>query len=149
MGILSSVFNFIFKKESKNLITELEKEHKELFQIYSKIEVLLANEKFNEVSKQLNRLYFKYKKHILYENNYFYAKLFKKYKAYENIVDFIKLTRDELNEMTSKFEQFMRIYNNADVIKEKFKEFSHDFIALGEALKERVEFEEKRLYVLY
>ncbi|GAB6045848.1 hypothetical protein JCM11957_14460 [Caminibacter profundus] len=40
-------------------------------------------------------------------------------------------------------------YNNKFVLESKINEFTHDFIKLGNALKERIEFEEERLYILY
>jgi regulator of sigma D len=90
-----------------------------------------------------------YKKHVLREDSLFYAKLFKKYKGYDTIIHGIKEVREELNDLTMKFERFVALYSSVEAIKNKLRAFVNDIEHLGEALKERMEFEEKRLYILY
>jgi regulator of sigma D len=149
-------FNFLrgfvsfFKGESKpKLIKDLEEEHKQLLKLYQEIESKLGERDFEKVSKLLSEFFYKYKKHVLFEDNYLYEKLIKKYDGYESIVNFIKETKEEMDIITKMLERFLLIYKDQNLIKEKINEFTHDFIKLGEALKERIDFEESKLYVLY
>ena len=148
-GFLSSLFS-IFSKESKSkLIKDLENEHKVLLKMYENIEKTLADKDLDKVIKLLSEFFYKYKKHVLMEDNYLYAKLLKKYEGYESIVNFIKETKDELDLITQMLEKFLLVYSSKEIIEQKINEFTHDFIKLGKALKERIEFEESKLYVLY
>jgi regulator of sigma D len=148
-GFINRLFS-LFKKESKSkLIKDLEKEHKVLLKMYENIEKTVAEKDYDKVLKLLSEFFYKYKKHVLMEDNYLYVKLLKKYEGYESIVNFIKETKDELDVMTQMLEKFLLVYSSKDVIEQKLNEFTHDFIKLGQALKERIEFEESKLYILY
>ena len=148
MGDIFFNIKRIFNKEYQ-LVYQLKKEHKNLFKIYRQIDSKIKKRDFKEIHRLLELFYLRYKKHVLLEDNYFYAKLNSKYKEYENVMDFINLTKDELNDLTSSLDRFLLVYSSEEMIEKRFKEFLHDFEALGERLKERVEFEENRLYILY
>ncbi|GAB6045847.1 hypothetical protein JCM11957_14450 [Caminibacter profundus] len=71
--------------------------------------------------KLLNELYYTYKKHIIFENNYLYTKLIKKYKDYDVVVNFIEETKDEINIITKMFERFFLKYNTNSQLVSYFK----------------------------
>lgn len=148
-GVITSLVSIFNNNAKPKLIKQLEKEHQILFQLYNEIESKIANKEYDKALKLLNELYYTYKKHIIFENNYLYTKLIKKYKDYDVVINFIEETKDEVNIITKMFERFFLIYSNKFVLKSKINEFTHDFIKLGNALKERIEFEEERLYMLY
>ncbi|WP_457560369.1 hemerythrin domain-containing protein [Caminibacter sp.] len=149
MGVMQTVSKIMTKRVSHKLINELKKEHKEIIDLYEKAYRNFLLMDYESVMYFLDKLFIKYKKHVLKEDNYFYEKLIKKYKKYVSIIDGIKETKEELNEITRKFEMFMSLYNSINTIQVKKHEFSHDLEKLGIQLKERIEFEETRLYILY
>ena len=149
-------FNFLrgfisfFKKNSKpKLIKDLENEHRQLLKLYKEIDSKINNKDFKKALNLLNKFFYKYKKHVLLEDNYLYVLLIKKYQKYKNIINFINETKQEMDEITKMLEKFLLIYKDEKTIRENFNEFKHDFGKLGEALKERIDFEESKLYVLY
>jgi len=150
MGAFTTLKNFFeYRFASDRLVDELISEHKALIAIYNKLHAKLLNNDFESVLTLLNKLFLQYKKHVLREDSLFYAKLFKKYKGYDTIIHGIKEVREELNDLTMKFERFVALYSSVEAIKNKLRAFVNDIEHLGEALKERMEFEEKRLYILY
>ena len=147
--LFRKIILFFRKNSQVSLIKDLEKEHKELVKLYQQIETKFNKRNIEDVIKLLNKFFYKYKKHVLFEDNYLYDKLIKKYDGYESILNFINETKEEMNKITKMLEKFLLIYSTKETIKNKKNEFFHDYKKLGKALKERIEFEETKLYVLY
>ena len=141
-------FGNFFKKEDP-LIAALKKHHKELFRIYLKIAVLVNKNKLDKIPPKLNVFYYKYKQHIIYEDNYFYAKLNEIYKNDMEKKVFIRNKREEMDVITKAVESFIRAYPDVNHIRDNLGAFRQEFQKIGAALKNRVDFEENELYVLY
>ncbi|QCI27465.1 hemerythrin domain-containing protein [Caminibacter pacificus] len=141
-------FGNFFKKEDP-LITALKKHHKELFKIYLKIAVLVNKNKFDKIPSKLNDFYYKYKQHIIYEDNYFYAKLNEMYKNDTDKKIFIRNKREDMDKITVDVEKFIKDYTTIEKIRDNLGAFKREFQRIGAVLKSRVDFEESELYVLY
>ncbi len=141
-------FGNFFKREDP-LIAALKKHHKELFKIYLKIAVLVNKNKLEKIPPKLNDFYYKYKQHIIYEDNYFYAKLNELYKDDVEKKIFIRNKRDEMGAITKTVENFIKEYSNIEKIRDNLGMFKAEFQKIGAVLKSRVDFEESELYLLY
>ena len=145
---LAFKFKSFFIKENSSyqdkLIQELHQEHKNLFELYTKI--------INETNpkKRLNLLkkfYYDYHLHILKEDKQLYSYLLVKYKFVVEKHEFIKQKQEEMKNITTFIENFAKKYSTIDSI--QTENFEKDLNILGEALTKRVEFEEKELYSFY
>jgi len=141
------LFDWIFGK--KSVVDSLKNEHKKIISIYSKIVKLMEKEKFDRLPKHLKEFYYTYSRHILYEDNYFYSKLRKIYSHDKNKQLFIKLKREEMDEITKFIEKFINKFKTHHDIRENFEEFKKEIQVIGEVLSARVKFEESELYPLY
>ncbi|EDM23339.1 hemerythrin domain-containing protein [Caminibacter mediatlanticus] len=147
---VSEKFNKIVKNINKPyLVKKLEKDHEVILNFLEKIKGNIKNKNYSKAFHILNEMFYSYKKHILYENNYLYPKLFKKYYGYENIIEAIKEIKDEEENISKAIDRLMIIYEAPWVIEKNHKEFLSDIENFSLILKERVDFEESRLFVLY
>jgi len=138
----------LFNKEPE-LIKSLKRHHRELFKLYSKINDQVNKENIAKLPELLERFYYRYKQHILYEDNYFYAKL---RELYDEDIDkrlFIRTKRREMDSITNVLLNFIENYRSPEVIRENFDEFKSEFYHIGDVLKKRIDFEENELYLLY
>jgi len=138
----------LFNKEPE-LIKSLKRHHRELFKIYEKIESLVNKRKIEKIPELLEKFYLRYKQHILYEDNYFYAKL---RELYDNEIEtriFIRSKRREMDSITERLINFIEKYKHKNEIVNNFEDFQREFYHIGEILKERIDFEENELYLLY
>jgi regulator of sigma D len=147
MGFIE-FFKKLFAKND-TLIEELVSEHKELFEIYKKIDTAAGKKQFNKIPKLLKDFEFNYRKHILLEDNFLYSKLLNKYANDEEKVKFINVKKEEMNHITAAIENFMQKYKSEEDIRQNEAHFKNALENLGNALVKRVKFEEKELYPLY
>jgi len=145
---LAFKFKSLFIKENtfyqNKLIQELNKEHKNLFNLYLKI-----SEETNS-KKRLNLLkkfYYDYHLHILKEDKQLYSHLLVKYRFIPEKHQFIKEKQEEMTKITEFIENFAKKYSTIESVSSE--EFKKDLGNLGEALTKRVEFEENQLYSFY
>ncbi len=137
-----------FSKEPE-LIRSLKRHHRELFKIYEKINDLVNKNKIEKIPEFLEKFYYRYKQHILYEDNYFYAKLRELYDDDIEVRLFIRSKRREMDSITNVLVNFIEKYDTSDKIAANYDEFKSEFYHLGDVLNERIEFEESELYLLY
>jgi iron-sulfur cluster repair protein YtfE (RIC family) len=149
MGAFSFVKSIFGYKKTPKLVKNLKKEHQKLLELYQKMETHIASEEFSKLLKTLNQFYYKYKKHVLFEDNFLYSKLFNKFEGYDSVIKFLEDTRKELSSLSISLERFLKTYETEEEIKEKFNTFAKDFRTLGEMLRKRIEFEENKLFILY
>jgi len=137
-----------FAKEPE-LIKNLKKHHRDLVRIYSKINDNVNKDKIDKIPALLEKFYYRYKQHVLYEDNYFYAKI---KHSYDNDIDkriLIRSKRREMDSITKFLIDFIEKYQNVENIKENYDYFKTEFYHLGDVLRERIDYEEKELYLLY
>jgi len=147
---VSEKFREIVKKMNKpHIIKKLEKDHKQILYIFEKINLTLLTKNYENSLKYLNELFFNYKKHILYENNYLYPRLIKKYQDYENVLYFIEDIKNEEEKISNMIDKILLIYEAPWVIEKNTNEFKNDLNNLHNFIKERIDYEERRLFVLY
>jgi len=149
MGIFKNILlklQKIYTFENK-LITELKNDHQNLFTLYHKIEKNLYKEHFEKIPEILKKFHYEYRLHIIYEDNYFYTYMKSKYKHNEKILSFINEKQEEMKSISNSIAKFINYFDTVEKIKtDKFKK---ELQKLGNALKARIEFEEKELYTLY
>ena len=145
---LTFKFKSLFIKENtlyqNKLIQELNQEHQNLFNLYLKIS------KETNHKKKLNLLkkfYYDYHLHILKEDKQLYSHLFIKYRFIPETYKFIKEKQEEMKKITEFIESFAKKYSTIESIKKE--NFNTYLEKLGEALTQRVEFEENKLYTFY
>jgi len=141
------LFDF-FKKED-SLIANLKKHHRELFKIYEKIIKLLNGKKIEKIPQTLELFYYKFKQHIIYEENFFYTKLHHMYMHDEEKQFYILSKKDEMKRIVRGVEKFIKKYSNIELLKKELKEFEEELLKIGEVLKKRINFEENELYLMY
>jgi hemerythrin-like domain-containing protein len=141
------LFNF-FKRED-SLISNLKKHHRELFKIYEKILKLLHNKKIDKIPERLEQFNYKFKQHIMYEENFFYTKLHHMYRNDEEKQFYILSKKEEMKNIAKAIEKFIKKYTNVEMIRQEINLFEKELIKFGEILKKRISFEENVLYLMY
>jgi len=149
MGFFSNLLKQIKKiyTYEDKLIAELKDDHQKLFSLFNKIEKNIYKGNFEKVPEILKKFHYEYRLHIIYEDNYFYTYMKSKYKNDEKILEFINLKQEEMKSITNAISKFMNKYQSLQDL--KTDSFKKELKKLGNALKSRVEFEEKELYTLY
>lgn len=137
---------FINEKEhyQNKLIETLHKEHKNLFDLYTKI---LEEKDVKKRLKLLQKFYYDYHLHILKEDKQLYTYLLIKYRFMSDENELIKRKQEEMKKITQFIEDFANKYSTEEALKSP--DFQKDLEVLGSALTSRVEFEESKLYALY
>ena len=126
------------------LISKLNKEHQNLFALYTKItEIDNSKKRLN----LLKKFYYDYHLHILKEDKQLYAHLLHKFTFVERKYNFVKEKQEEMQGITAFIEDFAQKYSTIEAVESE--EFKNDLETLGAALVKRVEFEEKELYSYY
>ena len=126
------------------LIAQLNKEHQQLFKLYTQI---LQTDNLKKKLRLLKKFYYDYHLHILKEDKQLYAHLLIKFKFVEDKYNFVIQKQEEMKGITQFIEDFATKYSTIEAL--KTEEFTKDLETLGSALTNRVEFEENELYELY
>ena len=135
------------KTYNSKLINELINEHSKLFSLYEQIIDEYKNKNYKKTLKLLKKFYELYNLHILKEDKKLYTYLIIKYKFFDDIKNRITEKQNHMKEITKKLDSFVSEYKNIQQIKNP--SFLEELEKLGNALSERVEFEEKELYDKY
>ncbi|ACM92382.1 putative hemerythrin HHE cation binding domain subfamily [Nautilia profundicola AmH] len=149
MGFVKNILKKLKKFYSfeDKLISELKHDHQKLFSLFNKIEKNIQKRNYEKIPEILKKFHYEYRLHIIYEDNYFYTYMKRKYKNDDKILEFINQKQEEMKSITKAIADFI---NRFDSIKEiQTEKFKNELQKLGKALKSRVEFEEKELYTLY
>ena len=135
------------KTYNSKLINELINEHSKLFSLYEQIIDEYKNKNYKKTLKLLKKFYELYNLHILKEDKKLYTYLIIKYKFFNDIKNRIIEKQNQMKEITKKLDSFVSKYKSIQQIKNP--SFLEELEKLGNALSERVEFEEKELYDKY
>jgi len=137
----------LVKSYDKRLIDELKKEHNVLISLYSQIESNLQEKNYSKVLKLLKDFHKEFKEHIEFEDEYFYSYVKLKYRFVLKELQLIEQKQQEMQKISTILNKFMEDYNSVEAIKqERFKE---DLNMIANALTNRIEFEETKLYSYY
>jgi len=147
MGVFSNLTAFM--KNEHPLIADLKTHHKELFKIFDKIHTYAHKGKIDKIPDKLKEFYYKYKKHVLYEEQYFYNKLQKLYHNNNETKFLLELKKAEMQKITRAVEKFITKFSHIDIIAKDIELFKKELMHIGEVLKKRIEYEEKELFLLY
>jgi len=135
------------KHYDPKLIDELKKEHNILFNIFTKINDNYEKENFEQVLKLLKEFQTEFLEHIEFEDEYFYPYVKTKYKYVPETLKIIEEKQSEMLNITDTVKKFAENY--ATVEKIKNESFKKNLQQIGEALTNRVKFEEETLYLYY
>ena len=145
-----SFFKKIFQKKEqnneKNLISILINDHKNLIQIYEKIDKLMEKNDFINVQYEVKKFISEYNKHIVLEDTHLYIALEEKYKDKPEILNTIKNISKDMHAISKTITLFEKKHttlnhDNKTIFEEEFK-------YIGQILLARIELEEERLYPL-
>ena len=154
MSFLDKILN-LFKRKKENssydnkLIKNLKQDHKELLNIFQKIVKDAKKGNIDRILEDLDDFKFEFKTHIQLEEQYFYPYVLKKHKNNSNIASMLKKKEEEMQEITKTLFIFFDKYENKDYLKNNLDKFKQELTILGNALKERIHFEENNMYTLY
>ena len=141
---LKSFFINENKSYQENLIKNLHKEHKNLFELYIKI---TKENNLKKRLKLLKKFYYDYHLHILKEDKQLYTHLLIKYRFVPEKSKIIETKQKEMKDITAFIEDFAKQYSTVESLENE--KCQKDLQILGEALTKRVEFEENELYSFY
>jgi len=139
---------FSTKKENNfiNLIDILKNDHKNLIEIYQKIDNYIEKNDFTNAKQELKKFINKYNRHILLEDTQLYITLEEQYKDKKQILKVIHSISKDMNSITRAITFFEKKYS--EINENNKNEFKEEFREIGTILLDRVELEEERLYPL-
>lgn len=131
------------------LIDSLKNDHQKLFEIYGDLVNYASTNDFLKIPHKLNELKLALQGHVLVENVHFYVYVQEKHKNDLLNSEFIKDVRREMNTIAKVVVDFVKKYQMKQFNNEVKVGFLEELTGIGEALTQRVEMEESKLYTLY
>ncbi|MGH8539433.1 MAG: hemerythrin domain-containing protein [Stenotrophobium sp.] len=134
---------------SPTLIQSLEGDHAELLQMYTQVDQMLKRGDYEAIVPALGTFKTKLDVHILNENLRFYCYLEEHLAGSPDELNVMKDFRREMNDIARGVVNFVRKYQMAGVTLSNHKNFGNEFQQVGALLAQRIEREERGLYILY
>lgn len=131
------------------LVPQLQEDHVELLTTYKRINVLLNDGRFEEIPGALKQFKRRLEGHLLTENVRFYNYVEQQLAEDPVNIDIIHDFRKEMNSIARTVVGFLKKYITSGVGSANFQVFRKEYEAIGEALQDRIEREERDLYALY
>lgn len=131
------------------LVPQLRDDHAELLSTYSRVNVLLSEGRFNEIPRALKQFKTRLEGHLLTENVRFYNYVEQQLADDPVNIEIIKDFRKEMNGIARTVVGFLKKYITNGVNAGNFNTFRKEYQAIGSALQDRIEREERDLYALY
>jgi regulator of sigma D len=131
------------------LVPQLEDDHAELLSTYSRVNVLLSEGRFEDIPKALKQFKTRLEGHLLTENVRFYNYVEQQLAKDPVNIEIIRDFRKEMNSIARTVVGFLKTYISSGVNTGNFNAFRKEYRAIGEALQDRIEREERDLYALY
>lgn len=131
------------------LVPQLEEDHAELLGTYGRVNVLLSEGRFEEIPKALKQFKTRLEGHLLTENVRFYNYVEQQLAEDPVNIDIIRDFRKEMNGIARTVVGFLKKYITTGVNASNFNAFRKEYRAIGEALQDRIQREERDLYALY
>lgn len=131
------------------LVPQLQEDHVELLTTYKRVNVLLNDGRFEEIPPALKQFKRRLEGHLLTENVRFYNYVEQQLAEDPVNIDIIHDFRKEMNSIARTVVGFLKKYITSGVSSSNFQAFRKEYEAIGEALQDRIEREERDLYALY
>jgi hypothetical protein len=133
----------------ENLVTKLEKDHRILLRIFTKITEAYALEKYKLVSELMTQFRSIVYGHLLLENIKLYVYLRNVLRHDPHSFKIMREFQKEINEIGKLLDQFLDRYSNINWSKSVANKFGEELSIIGQALAVRIRREEEVLYPLY
>lgn len=131
------------------LVPQLQEDHRELLETYARVDALLGKGRFNEIPEALDQFKRRLEGHLLTENVRFYNYVEQQLADDSVNIDIIRDFRREMNGIARTVSRFLKKYMASGVGAWNFNTFRKEYRAIGDALHDRIEREERDLYALY
>lgn len=131
------------------LVPRLREDHAELLSTFSRVHVLLSEGRFEEIPAALKKFKTRLEGHLLTENVRFYNYVEQQLADDPVNIDIIREFRKEMNSIARTVVGFLKKYMATGVDQSNFNAFRKEYQAIGQALHDRIEREERDLYALY
>lgn len=133
-----------------SLISNLEKDHELLVEIFGKIwKNGYEEENFDALAAHLKEFKAMFQSHLLKENVKFYAYLEQSIKEDAHTLSVVREFRRDMNDIANAVISFCKKYERPEYTKVAVDSFVKEYQGIGQALVRRVQLEERDLYSLY
>jgi len=142
--MIKNIKKFFAKKK---LTEEFHNEHAKLYEIYLKIIEAADYENVNFLTKNFNEFIQGLTAHLQKEDELLYKIIednFEKRNPDITIQNYINEIKKEMEKITSKFERFLKKYQNIN--KNNIKNFKNEFVYIMSIIIKRIQLEENILY---